>query len=119
MDDWFMRQIESFAENFARNLLNKPQEHEEVIELRQYSGDDLVYSHLRALLSRLDFCAAEDLLWEQLQPGDPASLLLAEEFYRQLGGFGDEILEANGFSRLEVTEGLERALDYIRGVEFT
>ena len=112
MDDWFLRQIESFTENFARKLLGKAPEHEEYIELRQYGGDDLVYSRLCALLAKLDFCAAEDLLWEHLRPGDPACLLLAEEFYRQMGDFGDDMLEAHGFSRQEVREGLERAREY-------
>ena len=114
--DWFMRQIESFTEGFARFILDKP-ENEEIMEIPQYGGDDLVYSRLCALLARLEFCAAEDLLWEHLVPGDPAGLLLADEIYRQMGGFSDDILESRGFSRREVREGLERAREYIRGVE--
>jgi len=113
MDDWFMRQIESFTENFARLVLDKP-ENEQVVEVRQFAGDDLVHNRLCMLLARLDFCGAEDLLWEHLRPGDPAGMLLAEEFYKQLGGFSDDALEANSFSRAEVSEGLERAREYVK-----
>jgi hypothetical protein len=113
--DWFLRQVESFAEGFARKLLGKPPEHQEYVEARQYGGDDLIYARLCALLARLEFCAAEDLLWEHLRPGDLDGLLLAEEFYRQLGGFGDGALEAHGFSRPEVGEGLARARAFIKG----
>ena len=111
--DWFLRQLELMAEGAARKFFDKPA-HEEHIELPQFSaGDDPVYCRLCALLARLEFCAAENLLWEHLRPGDPASLLLAEEFYRQLGSFGNDALEAHGFSRPEVREGLARAREYI------
>jgi len=113
--DWFLRYVESFTENFARKLLDKP-ENEEHMEVRQYSGDDLVWSRLCALLAKLEFCAAEDLLWEHLRPGDPDCLMLSEEFYKQLGGFGGDVLEANGFSRGEVQEGLARARAFIKSV---
>ena len=118
MDDWFMRQIESFAENAARFILDKP-ENEQVVELRQYAGDDLVYNRLCMLLARLDFCGAEDLLWAHLRPRSPSDLQLAEDFYKQLGGFGDDILEAHGFSREEVSQGLERAREYLRTTDNT
>ena len=55
------------------------------------------------------------MLWEYLHPYDLDDLLLAEEIYRQLGAFPDETLEAHGFSREEVREGLERAREYIKG----
>ena len=112
--DWFMRQVEFIAEGVMRKLLNKPA-HREFVEVRQFGGDDLLYWQLCALLARHDFCAAEDLLWEHLRPADTSSLLLAEEFYRQLGKFGNETLEAHGFSRQEVREGLARALEFAGG----
>ena len=113
--DWFLRQVESFAEGVARKFLDKPADHEEYVEVQQFAGDDLIYSRLCALLAQLEFCAAEDLLWEHLRPHDPDCLRLAEEIYRQLGAFPDETLEAHGFSRDEVREGLERAREYIKG----
>jgi len=113
--DWFLRQVESLAEGAARWVLDKPAESEQFMEVRQYGGDDLVYSRLCARLARLEFCAAEDLLWEHLRPGDPDALPLAEEFYRQLGDFPDSALETHGFSRREVREGLERAREFVKG----
>ncbi|MCL2105617.1 MAG: DUF6483 family protein [Oscillospiraceae bacterium] len=111
--DWFLRQLDAVAEAAARKLLNKPapQEH---VDLRQFGGDDLIYYRLCRLLARREFCAAEDLLWEHLRPDDLGSLLLAEEFYRQLGAYKDATLEAHGFSRREAEEGLERAAAFIK-----
>ena len=110
--DWFMRSLETLAEGAARKLLGKKPAHEEYIEL-QYGGDDPVFFQLCALLSRHEFCAAEDMLWEYLRPGDAECLPLAAEFYRRMGEYSEETLEANGFSRREVTEGLERAIEFI------
>jgi len=113
--DWFLRQVETFAEGFMRALMNKPQEHEQIVDIQQSAGDDLAFYRLCALLARCEFCAAEDLLWEHLHPGERESLLLAEEFYRRLGEFEDSTLEAHDFSRQEVREGLDRARKFIMG----
>ena len=112
--DWLIRQVELIAEGVVRKLLNKPS-NQEFVEVKHYGGDDLLYYQLCALLARHDFCAAEDLLWEHLRPEDPDQLPLVEEFYRQLGSFGDEALEAHGFSRQEVLEGLARAREFVGG----
>jgi len=109
--DWFMRNIEMLAEGAMRKLLQKPNHEEFVEELP--GGDDPVYYQLRALLAKHEFCAAEDMLWEYLRPGDPACLPLAEDFYREMGKADDDALEAHGFSRQEVREGLERAREFI------
>jgi len=111
--DWFLRQAELMAEGIARKLLKRPTEHTEYVDVKQF-GDDLLHYRLCALLARKEFCAAEDLLWEHLRPGDEAGLALAEEFYRLLGEVNDDTLEAHGFSREEVREGLERAKEFMR-----
>jgi len=111
--DWFMRNVEMLAEGVARKLLKKPA-HEEYMDVKQFGeGDDFVYYRLCALLAKHEFCAAENLLWERMRPGEPEQLPLAEEFYRKMGEFGDAALEAHGFSRQEVREGLERAREFI------
>lgn len=110
--DWFMRQLESIAEGVARKVLKKPAEQEHK-ELDQFSGDDLLFFRLCALVAQKDFCAAEDLLWENLRPGDHAGLTLAVDVYRKIGEYSSETLEAHGFSRQEVLEGLERAQEFI------
>ena len=110
--DWFLRQIEMLAEGAMRKLTKKPS-HEEYVDVKQFGGDDLLWYRLCALLAKNEYCAAEDLLWENLRPGDEMSLALAIEFYRQIARHKDEILRAHGFSRQEALEGLERAQEYI------
>lgn len=111
--DWFMRQLESLTEGIAQKLLNKPVRQEQK-QQPQLGGDDLLYYRLCELLARYEFCAAEDMLWEHLLPGDIDSLRLAEAFYRKMGEADSRTLEAHGFSRQEVIDGLERAVEYIR-----
>jgi len=112
--DWFMRNVEALAEGAARKLLGKKPAHEEFVE-ELPGGDDPVWWQLRQMLAKHEFCAAEDMLWEYLRPGDPACLPLAEEFYREMDKFDDQALEAHGFSRAEVREGLARAREYTEG----
>ena len=110
--DWFMRNLEQMAESTARKLLGKKPVHEEFVEALP-GGDDPVWWQLRSLLAKHEFCAAEDMLWEYLRPGDPAGLPMAEDFYKEMGKYEDDALEANGFSRAEVQEGLARAKEYL------
>ncbi len=114
--DWLIRQIDLLVEGAARELLHKPAP-QETVRLQQFGGDDLLYYRICALLAQLEFCAAEDLLWENLRPDDPDSLELAEEIYRQMNEFGDKTLEAHGFSRQDITDGLERARKFFREVQ--
>jgi len=111
--DWFMRNVEMLADGAARKLLGKKPAHEEFVEALP-GGDDPVWWQLRSLLAKQEFCAAEDTLWEYLRPGDPECLPMAEDFYKALGKADDDILEAHGFSRREVEEGLERARDFLK-----
>ena len=110
--DWFMRNLEALAEGAARKLLGKKPAHEEFVEL-QFGGDDPVFFQLCALLNKHEFCAAEDTLWEYLRPGDAECLPLAVEFYRKMSEYSEEALEANDFSLREISEGLERAIEFI------
>ena len=107
--DWFMRHIEKAAEGFARKAMNKPTTEQQHHGVQQFGGDDLIYCQLCELIAQRKFCAAEDLLWEHLRPGDKTSLALAEEIYRQLGEFSDNTLLQHNFSRQEVRDGLARA----------
>jgi len=110
--DWFMRNVEALAEGAARKLLGKKPVHEEFVEALP-GGDDPVWWQLRSLLAKQEFCAAEDMLWEYLRPGNPDCLPLVEDFYKEMGKHDDEALEAHGFSRREVEEGLARAKEYL------
>ena len=110
--DWLIRQLEVIADGAMRKLMDKPteQEHDNVWA---FGADDLIHYRLCALLERLEFCAAEDLLWEHLQPGLQNALPLAEDFYRRLAAFSDNTLEAHNFSRQEVQGGLDRAKEFL------
>jgi len=113
--DWFMRHIEKAAEGAARKAMNKPTTQEQHHGVQHFGGDDLVFCQLCELIAKHRFCAAEDLLWEHLRPGDETSLALAEEIYRQLGEFSEETLNEHNFSRQEVRDGLVRAKHLIDG----
>ena len=74
------------------------------------TGNEL-YLLLSALVRQGKLCQAEDLLFEALE--DPGQMVLdaALRFYQDLNALSDETLEAQGFSREEILEGLQHVCD--------
>ena len=58
------------------------------------------------MLFRSDICGAEDLLFAESDPDDRRYLELAVDFYARLNDLTDAQLEAAGFGRDELEEGL-------------
>ena len=106
--DWILRQIDMIIEFVSRLLTGGG--------AARHGADDLTElspmgRRLSELLAQGEICAAEDLLFERLDAGKPEDLRAAVEFYRRLNALSDDELEAGGFSRDEVAEGLRNALD--------
>lgn len=107
--DWFMRQIEVLASAIAQLVFGGGgAEHEHREEGRENGGEAL-NGALWALVANGEIGRAEDLLFARLDWNDQNSLALALEFYQKLNRMTDEDLEAGGFSRQEVWEGLQEA----------
>ena len=110
--DWLKRQIEIIAAMLAYILANKKNSIRSVEEAQAVpSGENELYLLLSALVRQGKLCQAEDLLFEALE--DPGQMVLdaALRFYSDLNALSDEALEAQGFSREEILEGLQHVCD--------
>lgn len=107
--DWLMRQIEIIAETLARMLFQKTPARREDVVLQQKNGAPgaELTETLLAMVRAGELCAAEDLLYERLDPDDRGGLAAALCFYSALNALSDAELEAQNFSRDEILSGLE------------
>lgn len=108
-NDWAMRQVEEIGRFLAKLLFNKETTIYEVItdENGNITDEGLLYLELKTLLRQGRLNQAENLLFERINRGENLEYLeIAIYFYSQLNNLTDEYLEAHGFSREEVKEGL-------------
>jgi hypothetical protein len=103
-DDWAMNQILGFAKLLAKIKLDR-----DTTDYR-VSGDpetDFLYFRLSEMLQNGLFNEAENLLFDEMDSGNANYLELAVDFYCRLNEMSDRDLEAGGFSREEIDDGLK------------
>ena len=88
--DYIMRMIKEFANVLGRLLFNKKKP--------MYELDVKINE-------------AENLLYEEMVPGDMDYLEMALAFYAYLNCFEDEVLHRYHYTRDEIKEGMEDFLD--------
>lgn len=104
--DWLMRQIEVMTIAIARMLFgNGGKEYDLKEEFGQTRSAGL-HRRLTELLKQGRLNEAENLLFFELDETDRTMLAAAIDFYRQANAMSDEELEAQGFTRSELWEGL-------------
>ena len=104
-EDWMMRQVDALARSIAYLVFQK----ESTGYVPAGTAEDAALDELhRRLLEKVnagDIGGAEDLLAES-DPDDRRYLELAVDFYARLNDLTDAQLEAAGFGRDELEEGL-------------
>ena len=109
--DWLMRQIEMMTMAIAKLLFGKDgPEYDLKDELGQERFSEL-QQRLTALLQEGKLGEAENLLFFELDQGDKSILAVAVDFYKQANTFSDTELEAQGFTRTELWEGLGEVVE--------
>ena len=118
--DYIMRMIKEFANVLGRLLFNKKKPMYELdVTNRYHVGDDL-YTRLCRMADEGKINEAENLLYEEMVPGDMDYLEMALAFYAYLNCFEDEVLHRYHYTRDEIKEGMEDFLDrYGCGVTVT
>lgn len=109
--DWLMRQIELMAAAIAQLLLGKGSIG---YDLKEASGPERsaeLKSRLTELLEGGQLGKAEDLLFAELDETDKSTLAVAIDFYQQANAMSDEELDAQGFTRSELWEGLGEVVE--------
>lgn len=104
--DWLMRQIESMAAAIARLFFGKGEKQYDLKEVPGQKQADELKRQLRSMLDEGRLGEAEDLLFDRLDAADRSILAVALDFYQQANTLSDDSLEAQGFTRMELWEGL-------------
>ncbi len=109
-NDYILRQIELLGQG-ARVLLGKQEAGDEEAVITEdgiLSGEIFLLHRLRLLVHEGKIGEAEDLLFENLERDRGGACFgAARTFYEELQALSDEELEAGGFSREEIAEGLD------------
>lgn len=109
--DWLMRQIEIMTMAIAQLLFGKDSKENGLKEeLKQEQSAELK-QRLDALLKEGRLGEAEDLLFFELDETDKSILAVAIDFYQQANTMSDDELNARGFTRSELWEGLGEVVE--------
>ena len=109
--DWLMRQIEMMTMAIAKLLFGKDGEVSDLKEVSNQRQSSELKQKLTALLCEGSLGEAENLLFFELDKGDESTLAVAVDFYKQANMFSDRELEAQGFTRAELWEGLGETVE--------
>lgn len=108
--DWLMRQIESITRYVFSLMLGKGSELSGDIRLeteQPTAGDTgRLAFRLAELVRAEELGAAENLLFDALEEGDPETFPVGLRFYNELNALPDEVLDRCSFPRDEILSGL-------------
>lgn len=109
--DWFLRQIEMIIDTIIYSIFGKSsKEYSLIEELRQGQNAELK-QRLTDLLHDKQLGEAENQLFFELEKAEKGTLAVAIDFYQQANALSDEELEAQGFTRAELLDGLSEAAE--------
>ena len=100
--DWFMRQIEAMIQAILAVALGISANEQTATQIEDSSYGKM----LEKMIDDGDICAAEDLLFNDLDQSDLSWLQIALDFYSKLNNCSDDYLAMHDFSREEIDQGL-------------
>lgn len=106
-----MRQIEMLVQAIARVLFHKDSVQYEIADAQCPTRTDLLFGQLERMINEGRFGEAEDLLFDSADYEDRQFLMLALHFYQSLNALDEATLEAGGFSRDEIEQGLRSYME--------
>ena len=118
--DWLMRQIEVIGRTLAKIIFNKDSPEYVIIDEQQPTETDMVYNELCKLIDAGKINEAENLLFDKIEeelednPEDKFYLEVAIDFYTRLNDLSNKELEACGFERDEIDDGIREVAEMYR-----
>ena len=100
--DWLMRQIEAMIQAVLAVALGISANEQTATQIEDSSYGKM----LEKMIDDGDICAAEDLLFNDLDQSDLSWLQIALDFYSKLNNCSDDYLAMHDFSREEIDQGL-------------
>lgn len=110
-EDWLMRQIDMMIAAVISFLFGKDGNRYSLTEELREERSARLKQRLTDLLKSGDLGEAENQLFYELERADKGTLAVAVDFYRQANALSDEELEAQGFTREELSDGLKEAVE--------
>lgn len=108
--DWLMRQIEMMTYAIAKLFFGKDGREVNLKEELMQEKSAELRQKLTSLLNEGRLGEAEDILFFQLSETGQSMLAVAVDFYQQANALSDDELDAQGFTRQELWEGLGEAV---------
>lgn len=108
--EWIYKQIQGVIKLAAMMMFRKGINELTLENKFEDTEVEKLRSRIIALINNNEFNAAEDLLFDSLDPEDKSYLELALEFYHRLNEIETDILEEYDFSRTEIESGLNDVL---------
>ena len=107
-EDYILRMIQEMGQMLARLLGSDALDPTDQVQPETlHAGDGLGFlEELKALCSHGQVNLAEDRLFEELDFSAPSALITVLGFYEYVNSFSDQQLEAWGYSREEIYQGL-------------
>ncbi len=107
-EDYILRMIQEMGQMLARILGSDALDPTDQVQPETlHAGDGLGFlEELKALCSHGQVNLAEDRLFEELDFSAPSALVTVLGFYEYVNSFSDQQLEAWGYSREEIYQGL-------------
>lgn len=107
-EDYILRMIQEMGQMLARILGSDALDPTDQVQPETlHAGDGLGFlEELKALCSHGQVNLAEDRLFEELDFSAPSALITVLGFYEYVNSFSDQQLEAWGYSREEIYQGL-------------
>lgn len=103
-EDWMMRQVEAMTRSIVMLVFHK--EDTAYVPTGDEGAADALHGALLERLAAGDLGGGEDLLFEAAEVGGLECLEAGVDFYARLNQLSDVQLEAAGFEREEIQEGL-------------
>lgn len=100
--DWLMRQIEAMIQAILAVALGISANEQTATQIEDSSYGKM----LEKMIDDGDICAAEDLLFNDLDQSDLSWIQIALDFYSKLNNCSDDYLAMHDFSREEIEQGL-------------
>ena len=107
-EDYILRMIQEMGQMLARILGSDALDPTDQVQPETlHAGDGLGFlEELKALCSHGQVNLAENRLFEELDFSAPSALVTVLGFYEYVNSFSDQQLEAWGYSREEIYQGL-------------
>lgn len=106
-EDYVMRMIKDMVRAIIKTILGKTELDYELPKENKYTKDDMVFIKMLELADDGQINEAENLLLTEFEFEQPKQLEIALTFYSHINEYNDDFLEANNYSRQEISEGIE------------